>query len=225
VKFDILGLKPLTAIKKTIDQLKSRGIHLNPDTIPLDDEATFELFRKGDCKYVFNFESMGMQEILRQVQPDRIEDLIALNALFRPGPMDKIPLLIELKHGHRPITYPHPGLEPFLKETYGMVVYQEQVMRIIQAVAGFSLGKADVFRRAMGKRKQEEIERLKADFVTGAQMRGVHKKEADEIFFLLSDNAGIVFNKSHAVAYSIIGFKCAYLKTHYRDAFIQANGE
>jgi len=223
VKMDFLGLKTLTLIKNTVDLIQKRGTDVDIDAVPEDDEKTFELLGEGKSKCIFQFESSGMQGILRQAKPNCIEDLIALNALYRPGPMENIPQFIDAKWGRKPIRYPHPSLEKVLKETYGVIVYQEQVMEIVRIIAGFTLGQADILRRAMGKKKLKEMERLKKDFLQGAAEKGISEKEAEKIFTLLEPFAGYGFNKSHAAAYSVLAYKTAYLKANYPAEFMAAN--
>jgi DNA polymerase III subunit alpha len=223
VKMDFLGLKTLTLIKNTVDLIQKRGTDVDIDAVPEDDEKTFELLGEGKSKCIFQFESSGMQGILRQAKPNCIEDLIALNALYRPGPMENIPQFIDAKWGRKPIRYPHPTLEKVLKETYGVIVYQEQVMEIVRIIAGFTLGQADILRRAMGKKKLKEMERLKKDFLQGAAEKGISEKEAEKIFTLLEPFAGYGFNKSHAAAYSVLAYKTAYLKANYPAEFMAAN--
>ncbi|MDA8426080.1 MAG: DNA polymerase III subunit alpha [Treponema sp.] len=223
VKMDFLGLKTLTLIKNTIDLIRGRGIDLAEDKIPEDDRKTFELLGEGRSTSVFQFESSGMQAILKQAKPTSIEDLIALNALYRPGPMDNIPQFIDSKWGRKPISYPHPSLEKYLKETYGVIVYQEQVMQVAQEVAGYSLGRADLLRRAMGKKKKEILVKEEAPFVEGALARGYTEEKAKEIFDILVPFAGYGFNKSHAAAYSVVSYRTAYLKANYPAEFMAAN--
>ncbi len=223
VKMDFLGLKTLTLIKKTCDMIRERGIDFDIERIPDDDPATFRLFGEGRTTSVFQFESSGMQAILRRARPDSIEDLIALNSLYRPGPMDNIDQFIESKQGRRKITYPLPALEPILKETYGVIVYQEQVMQIAREVAGYSLGQADILRRAMGKKKAEVMEKEKKTFIEGAQKKGYSREQATRIFDLLVPFAGYGFNKSHAAAYSLVAYQTAYLKANYPAEFMAAN--
>jgi DNA polymerase-3 subunit alpha len=223
VKMDFLGLKTLTLIKNAVDLIRRRGIEIDLDTIPEHDEKTFALLGEGKSKCIFQFESSGMQNILKQAKPGRIEDLIALNALYRPGPMENIPQFIDAKWGRKPISYPHPSLEPILKETYGVIVYQEQVMEIVRKIAGFSLGQADILRRAMGKKKIKVMANMKVDYLKGAEEKGIPKKKAEEIFTLLEPFAGYGFNKSHAAAYSILAYKTAYLKANYPVEFMAAN--
>ena len=223
VKMDFLGLKTLTLIKNTIGLIRKKGVELDEETIPDDDDATFALLGEGKSTSIFQFESSGMQAILKQAKPNCIEDLIALNALYRPGPMEYIPQFIDSKMGRTPITYPHPSLEKYLKETYGVIVYQEQVMQVAQEVAGYSLGRADLLRRAMSKKKKEVLEKEEAPFVEGALKRGYTKEKAEEIFEILVPFAGYGFNKSHAAAYSVVAYRTAFLKANYPAEFMAAN--
>ncbi len=223
VKMDFLGLKTLTLIKNTEALIRARGIDFDVETIPEDDPATFELLGEGKSTSVFQFESSGMQGILKQAKPESLEELIALNALYRPGPMQYIPQFIEAKHGRAKITYPDPSLEEILKPTYGVIVYQEQVMQVAQIIGGFSLGKADILRRAMGKKKEKEMEKMKLEFIEGAVSKGYRKERASEIFEMLKPFAGYGFNKSHAAAYSVLAYKTAYLKANYAAEFMAAN--
>ncbi len=223
VKMDFLGLKTLTLIKNTAALIRSGGIDFDIEAIPDDDTATFDLLGEGKSKCIFQFESSGMQGILKQAKPTCIEDLIALNALYRPGPMENIPQFVDSKWGRKPITYPHPSLEAVLRETYGVIVYQEQVMEIVRKIAGFSLGQADILRRAMGKKKKDAMAKMKVDYLEGAEKQGVPKKKAEEIFTLLEPFAGYGFNKSHAAAYSVLAYKTAYLKANYPVEFMAAN--
>jgi len=196
---------------------------LDISAIPLDDPTTYELFARGDTVAVFQFESRGMRELLRRAQPDRFDDLIALVSLFRPGPMDLIPDFVERKHGRAEVQYPHPLLEPVLAPTYGVVVYQEQVMQTAQILAGYSLGGADLLRRAMGKKKVEEMARERAKFEAGAlQHHGLPAKESGPIFDLLEKFAGYGFNKSHAAAYALVSYQTAWLKAHHPAEFMAA---
>lgn len=227
VKFDYLGLKTLSLIRYTEDIVNK---HKKPDEPKLitakvseTDEKTFDLFKKGDSIAVFQFESPGMQKILRQFQPEKLEDLVALNALYRPGPMDCIPQYIEGKWKPETIHYPDPCLENILKETYGVMVYQEQVMQVSQRIAGFSLGNADVLRRAMGKKDPESLMHKKTEFVEGAIKQGFTEQHAAEIFEIMIPFAGYGFNKSHAAAYSVLAYRTGYLKAHYPAEFMAAN--
>ncbi len=199
------------------------GEKLDINKIPLDDNATFQLLRDGKSVGVFQFESAGMRDSLRKLQPDRLEDLIALGALYRPGPMDNIPTYIARKHGKENPDYLHPSLEPVLKETYGVIIYQEQVQKIAQILSGYTLGAADLLRRAMGKKIQAEMDAQRKIFVEGAQKNGVSAKQANEIFDLVAKFAGYGFNKAHAAAYALIGYQTAYLKANYPVEFMAAS--
>ena len=225
VKFDFLGLTTLTILTKAAEYID----RLNPDTkfdlsrIPTDDKKTLELFQQGNTGAVFQFESDGMREQLRQAKPDCLEDLVALNALYRPGPMDQIPHFIDRKFGREKVEYLDPRMEPILRETYGIMVYQEQVMLVARAIGGYSLGGADLLRRAMGKKNVEEMKRQRAVFLQGAAERGVTAETATEIFDLMEKFAGYGFNKSHAAAYSYVAWQTAYLKVHHTACFIAGN--
>ncbi|ADK80454.1 DNA polymerase III subunit alpha [Sediminispirochaeta smaragdinae] len=223
VKMDFLGLKTLTLIKHTEDLIHRRDKDFDIERVPEDDPATFTLLGEGKSTCVFQFESSGMQNILKQAHPTSIEDLIALNALYRPGPMQYIPQYIASKSGEQEIRYPDPSLEEVLKPTYGVIVYQEQVMQVAQIIGGFSLGKADILRRAMGKKKVKEMAKMKLEFIEGAVKKGHTKEHADEIFEMLVPFAGYGFNKSHAAAYSVVAYKTAYLKANYPAEFMAAN--
>lgn len=224
VKFDFLGLKTLTTIFEAVKLIeKTRGLKIDISNIRLDDKQTFEMLAKGDSIGVFQIESSGMRSVLRQMKSDKIEDIIALISLYRPGPMDNIPTYIRRKHGQEKIEYPHPLLENTLKETYGVIVYQEQVMEIARVLAGYSLGAADLLRRAMGKKIKEEMDQQRAIFVSGAIKNGVSEKQAGEIFDLVDKFAGYGFNKSHAAAYALISYQTAYLKAHFPVEFFTAS--
>jgi DNA polymerase III subunit alpha len=223
VKMDFLGLKTLTLIRNTEALVRSRVPDFSIERIREDDPATFTMLSKGLSKAVFQFESQGMQDVLRRARPNRIEDLIALNALYRPGPMQFIDQFVDSKNGRTPITYPLPALESVLKETYGVIVYQEQVMEIAQLVGGFTLGRADILRRAMGKKDEEAMNRMEQEFLQGAQEKGYTRSQGEMIFELLKPFAGYGFNKSHAAAYSILAYQTAYLKANYPVEFIAAN--
>ena len=223
VKMDFLGLKTLTLIEHTQELVRADGIELDMEHVSESDPATFAMLGEGRSAAVFQFESSGMQSILVRARPERIEDLIALNALYRPGPMENIDQFVDSKNGRTPIRYPLPALESVLKETYGVIVYQEQVMEIVRIVGGFSLGQADILRRAMGKKKEAEMERMKQDFLAGALERGYSEEQAEQIFNLLKPFAGYGFNKSHAAAYSVLAYKTAYLKANYPVQFMAAN--
>ncbi len=223
LKMDFLGLKTLTVLDDALREIERRhGTKIDLDEIPLDDPATFELFQRADTVAVFQFESSGMREWLRKLKPTTINDLIAMNALYRPGPMDLIPNYIDRKHGKEEVTYPHPLLEQVLEPTYGIPVYQEQVMQMAQVMGGYSLGGADILRRAMGKKKVAEMDRQREVFVTGALDRGVSEKIAHEVFDMMAKFAGYGFNKSHAAAYSVVAYQTAYLKANYPPEFMAA---
>jgi len=223
VKFDFLGLKTLTVLDRAVKLIKRRGITIDLNAIPLDDPATFAMLTRADAAGVFQFESTGMRDVLRKLKPDVFEDLIAVVALYRPGPMDNIESFVNRKHGREPIDYMHPTLEPILKETYGIMVYQEQVMQAAQILAGYSLGGADLLRRAMGKKIQSEMNAQRADFVNGASARGLTKDKASNIFDTIDKFAGYGFNKSHAAAYALVAYQTAYLKANYPVEFMAAS--
>ncbi|WP_375597450.1 DNA polymerase III subunit alpha [Devosia sp. Naph2] len=223
VKFDFLGLKTLTTIRYAVDMVKQRGIELDIDAIDIEDAATYKLYARGDTYGIFQFESAGMRRALMDLKPDRIEDLIAMNALYRPGPMDNIPSFINRKHGTEEVVYPHPALSEVLDETYGIIVYQEQVMQIAQLLSGYSLGEADMLRRAMGKKIKAEMDNQRIRFREGAGPNGVSEALADEIFDLLAKFANYGFNKSHAAAYAWVSYQTAYLKEHFPHEFYAAS--
>ena len=224
VKFDFLGLKTLTVISETVKLVnKIRGIGLDINKIKLDDQLTFAMLAEGDSIGVFQIESSGMRSVLRQMQCDKLEDIIALISLYRPGPMENIPTYIKRKLGNESISYPHPMLESILKETYGVIVYQEQVMEIAKVLAGYSLGAADILRRAMGKKIKEEMDKQREIFVSGAIKNGVDERQAGEIFDLVDKFAGYGFNKSHAAAYALISYQTAYLKANFPVEFLTAS--
>ncbi len=225
VKFDFLGLRTLTILELAlINANKQRATEdlapLSFETLPLNDKATFQLLKTANTTAVFQLESKGMKDMLKQAMPDCFEDIIALVALYRPGPMDLIPDFCRRKHGKQRVEYPHPLTEPILKETYGIAVYQEQVMQIAQVVAGYSLGGADLLRRAMGKKKQEEMDAQRKTFTEGATKNNMTERQATELFDLLEKFAGYGFNKSHAAAYALVAYQTAYLKAHYPAAFL-----
>ncbi|MGV8805267.1 MAG: DNA polymerase III subunit alpha [Polaromonas sp.] len=226
VKFDFLGLATLTILELAREFIVSRHPgqeNFSFDTIDLADRATYALFQDGRTEAVFQFESIGMQRMLKDARPTRLEDLIALNALYRPGPMDLIPSFVARKHGREVVEYPHPLVEPVLAETYGIMVYQEQVMQTAQVLGGYSLGGADMLRRAMGKKKAEEMAEHRAIFRKGAAEKGIGEQQADEVFDLMEKFAGYGFNKSHAAAYSLLAYHTAWLKVHYTAEFFCAN--
>ena len=223
LKMDFLGLRTLTQIYKTLELIEeNKGKKIDIENIPLDDKKTWKLFQNGDTVAVFQFESLGMRKYLKELKPNRLEDLIAMNALYRPGPMDNIPSFINRKHGREPIEYLHPKLKPILEETYGIIVYQEQVMKIAQDLAGFSLGKADLLRRAMAKKKVKEMEKLGKEFIEGAIANGIDKDVAEAIFKLMEKFASYGFNKSHAAAYAWLAYQTAYLKANYPIEYFTA---
>ena len=223
VKFDFLGLKTLTVLQGAVDRLARRGVAIDLSAIPLDDALTYALLTRGDTVGVFQVESAGMRRALIDMKPDRLEDIIALVALYRPGPMANIPVYCEVKHGLREADYYHPKLEPILKETCGVIVYQEQVMQIAQVLSGYSLGEADLLRRAMGKKNPKEMEAQRSRFVAGAVGRGEDGEIANTIFDLLAKFADYGFNKSHAAAYALISYQTAYLKANYPVEFLAAS--
>ncbi|MFO0773470.1 MAG: DNA polymerase III subunit alpha [Nitrospiraceae bacterium] len=238
VKFDFLGLKTLTMIHHAVRLINQRGEfaagaatasgdgatsgRFEIDRIPVDDTKTFALLSSGKTTGIFQLESTGMRDLLTGLKPDRFEDIIAIIALYRPGPMDLIPDFIKRKQGKVPITYELPELEPILKDTYGVIVYQEQVMAIANKVAGFSLGQADILRRAMGKKKPEEMEKLRIKFVEGARQNKIAEKKAEKLYELIQKFAGYGFNKSHAAAYAVVCYQTGYLKAHYPTEFMAA---
>jgi DNA polymerase-3 subunit alpha len=224
VKFDFLGLKTLTVLQKAVELIKRRrGIDVQLSRLPLDDKKTYELLARADTVGVFQLESTGMRDSLKRLKPDRFEDIIAMVALYRPGPMDNIPIYINRKHGEEPVDCLHPMLESILRETYGVIIYQEQVMQIAQVLAGYSLGEADLLRRAMGKKDKAEMAKQQARFVDGALKNGVRKDNAVYIFELVDKFAGYGFNKSHAAAYALVSYHTAYLKANFREAFLAAS--
>ncbi|MDR2107730.1 MAG: DNA polymerase III subunit alpha [Holosporaceae bacterium] len=222
IKFDFLGLKTLSVIQKTLDLIKNTGVNLTAPEIPLEDKKTFNLLKKVNCVGVFQIESAGMREVVKKLQPDRLEDLIALVALYRPGPMDDIPKYIACKHGAEPITYLHEKLKPILEETYGVMVYQEQVMQIAQSVGGYTLGQADILRRAMGKKNKDEMRSQKKRFIEGATERGISLGVAEHLFEQMNKFAGYGFNKSHATPYGLLTYQTAFLKANYGTEFFAA---
>ena len=226
VKFDFLGLATLTILelaKKTIRQRRPKLAEFEYEKLPLNDARVYKLFTDGLTEAVFQFESRGMQGMLREAKPSRLEDLIALNAMFRPGPMENIPSFCARKNGKEAITYPHALLGPVLDETYGIFVYQEQVMLAAQVLAGYSLGAADILRKAMGKKNAEEMARQRGVFREGAAKKGIDSRKADEVFDLMEKFAGYGFNKSHAAAYSLLAYHTAWIKVHCTAEFYAAN--
>ncbi len=229
VKFDFLGLKTLTVLQKAVELIKrGRGLEVDLATISIindhpEAKAAYDLLARADTIGVFQLESTGMRESLKRLKPDRIEDIIAMVALYRPGPMDNIPTYINRKHGDEPIHYPHVMLKPILEETYGVIIYQEQVIQIAQVMGGYTLGQADLLRRAMGKKDKKEMAAQQARFVEGALQNGVTREDATSIFELVDKFAGYGFNKSHAAAYAIVAYHTAYLKANFRPEFLAAS--
>ncbi|CAI8026480.1 DNA polymerase III subunit alpha [Geodia barretti] len=223
LKMDILGLKELSLVDEAVRLIQLKEPDFDLETLPWDDRATFDLFGRGETIGVFQFESAGMREYLIKLKPDTIEDIIAMNALYRPGPMDNIPTFIARKRGEEPVSYDHPKLESILEPTYGIMVYQEQVMRIAQELAGFTLGQADILRKAMGKKKPEEMAKVKKDFVGGCVAHEVEKTLANKLFGEIEIFAGYAFNKSHAVCYAEGAYKNAYLKANYPQEYMAAS--
>ena len=223
VKFDFLGLKTLTVIDTAVKMLARRGIQVDPLTIPLDDKPSYEMLSRGEVVGVFQVESAGMRKALLGMRPDRIEDIIALVALYRPGPMENIPTYNARKHKEEELASIHPKIDHLVAETQGVIVYQEQVMQIAQELAGYTLGEADILRRAMGKKIRSEMDLQRERFVSGAVERGVGKPQANFIFDLLAKFADYGFNKSHAAAYAVVSYQTAYLKAHYPVEFIAAS--
>ncbi|MBL0089514.1 MAG: DNA polymerase III subunit alpha [Ideonella sp.] len=226
VKFDFLGLATLTILELAKDFIVARYPERKDfsfETVPLDDPRVYKLFSEGLTESVFQFESRGMQAMLKEARPNRLEDLIALNAMFRPGPMENIPSFCARKNGKETVEYPHPLLEPVLAETYGIMVYQEQVMQAAQVLGGYTLGGADLLRRAMGKKKAEEMAEHRQIFRTGAARQNISEQKADEVFDLMEKFAGYGFNKSHAAAYSLLAYHTGWLKVHFTAEFYAAN--
>jgi DNA polymerase-3 subunit alpha len=223
VKFDFLGLKTLTVIDRAMKHLARRGADFPLEGLALDDAATYELMASGQTVGVFQLEGQGMRDTLRQLRPGSIEEVTALISLYRPGPMDSIPAYVDTKAGRKPLNVYHPLLEPVLTETYGVIVYQEQVMNIARIMAGYSLGEADLLRRAMGKKKKEEMDQQRARFLSGAAERGVDPELADTLFELMAKFSGYGFNKGHAAPYALIGYQTAWLKANAPVEFFAAS--
>src|SRR6195256_4124702 len=225
LKMDFLGLTTLTIIDNALKLIEQhRGVKVVLEDVPLDDAASYEIFSKGFTSGVFQFESAGMRDILRRYVPTRIEDLTALNALYRPGPLQggMVDDFIDRKHGRKAIIYDLADLKPLLEETYGVILYQEQVMQISNVVAGYSLGEADILRRAMGKKKAEEMAKQRDRFIKGAVAKGFPQRKVEKIFDLMEQFAGYGFNKSHSAAYAYLAYITAYLKAHYPLDFMAA---
>ncbi|TKC15784.1 DNA polymerase III subunit alpha [Robertmurraya kyonggiensis] len=223
LKMDFLGLRNLSLMESILDSIYRKiGKKLPIKELPFDDEETFKLLAKGETTGVFQLESDGMRSVLKRLKPTHFEDIVAVNALYRPGPMENIPLYIERKHGNEPVNYPHPDLKPILENTYGVIVYQEQIMQIAAKMAGFSLGEADLLRRAVSKKKKEVLDKEREHFVQGALNKGYDQVTANDIYDLIVKFANYGFNRSHAVAYSVIAYQLAYLKVHYPLFFMAA---
>ncbi|MEP7276895.1 MAG: DNA polymerase III subunit alpha, partial [Betaproteobacteria bacterium] len=225
VKFDFLGLTTLTILDWTLRYVRKLdpAIDIALETLPLDDNASYDVFRRGNTTAVFQFESRGMRDLLKQAPPTRFEDIVALVALYRPGPMELIPDYVARKGGRERVEYVDPRLAPILEPTYGVMVYQEQVMQIAQEIGGYTLGSADLLRRAMGKKKPEEMALHRDTFVAGAQGNGLPRQRAEHLFGLMEKFAGYGFNKSHSAAYALVAYQTAYFKAHHGAAFMAAN--
>ena len=223
IKMDFLGLKTLSIIKDALENIEaSKGVKIDIDAIPLDDAATYELYSRGETTGLFQFESPGMKKHLRNLKPNRFEDLIAMNALYRPGPMEYIPSFIARKHGQEKVTYDIPDMEEYLKDTYGITVYQEQVMLLSQKLAGFTGGQADTLRKAMGKKKKDVLDKMKPQFIEGAQKNGHDPKICEKIWSDCEAFASYAFNNSHSTCYAYVSYQTAYLKAHYPAEFMAA---
>jgi DNA polymerase III subunit alpha len=223
VKFDFLGLKTLTVLQRAVELIQARGVAIDLARLPFDDKKSYELLSRADTVGVFQLESSGMRDSMRKLRPDRFEDIIALVALYRPGPMENIPKYIACKHGHEQPDYLHPMIEGILKETFGVIIYQEQVMQIAQVLAGYSLGGADLLRRAMGKKDKVEMAAQRDTFIKGAAAKGVDEAKASQIFDQVDRFAGYGFNKSHAAAYALVAYHTAYLKANFPVEFVAAS--
>lgn len=223
IKMDFLGLKTLTIIKNALEMIQANhGVTIDIDTLPLDDQKTFELYQKGDTIGTFQFESPGMQKYLRELKPDKFDDLIAMNALYRPGPMAYIPDYVDRKHGRQEISYDLPEMQEYLQETYGITVYQEQVMLLAQKLAGFSKGDADVLRKAMGKKQKAVLDKMKKQFIDGASAKGHPGDKLEKIWTDWEAFAQYAFNKSHSTCYAYVAYQTAYLKAHYPEEYMAA---
>ena len=223
LKMDFLGLANLTILKKAKDLIyQTRGIDLDLHHLPMDDAKTYELLASGETSGVFQLESVGMRRYIKELKPSVFSDIAAMVALYRPGPMEHIPTFIKAKHGLEPITYPHPALSEILEETYGVIVYQDQVLLIVRAFAGYSLGRADIFRKAMGKKIAEVMKKERQNFIAGAEQKGFDKELAEQVFHLIEPFAGYAFNKAHSVSYAMIAYQTAYLKANYSVEYMTA---
>jgi DNA polymerase-3 subunit alpha len=220
---DFLGLKNLTIIESALNIIrKTKGKDINIDDLPLDDKPTYKLFQDGETTGVFQFESSGMKRYLKELKPTILEDIIAMVALYRPGPMEWIPDYIAGKNGRKKVQYLHPKLQSILDKTYGVAIYQEQVMEIARSLAGFTMGGADVLRKAMGKKIPELLAQQKEKFIEGCVKNGINKELAEKVFSFIEPFAGYGFNRSHAACYAVIGYQTAYLKAHYPAEFMAA---
>ena len=216
LKMDFLGLKTLTLIKDTDKIVKAKyGIELDPDNFPIDNKKTFELFQRGETVGIFQYESPGMQKHLKDLKPTVFDDLIAMNALYRPGPMEYIPSFIKRKHGDEKIVYDLPEMEEFLKDTYGITVYQEQVMLLSQKIGDFSKGEADILRKAMGKKQKDVLDKMKPKFLENSEKKGFKTEKVEKIWKDWEAFASYAFNKSHSTCYAWIAYQTAYLKANY----------
>ncbi|WP_042343772.1 DNA polymerase III subunit alpha, partial [Capnocytophaga canis] len=223
LKMDFLGLSTLTLIKDTVEIIKLRqGIDLDPEEFPLDDKKTYELFQRGETVGIFQYESLGMQKYMKELKPTVFADLIAMNALYRPGPLEYIPSFIRRKHGTEPIVYDLEAMEEYLKETYGITVYQEQVMLLSQKLAGFTKGDADTLRKAMGKKQKDVLDKMKPKFISQAAERGHDPEKLEKIWRDWEAFASYAFNKSHSTCYAWIGYQTAFLKANYPAEFMAA---
>jgi len=223
IKMDFLGLKTLTIIRDALQLIKqNHGVDIDIDTIPLDDPQTYELYQRGETNGTFQFESAGMQKYLRDLKPDKFDDLIAMNALYRPGPLEYIPDFISRKHGRQAVTYDLPDMEEYLKDTFGICVYQEQIMLLSQKLAGFSKGDADVLRKAMGKKQKAVLDKMKSQFVEGAVAKGHPADKLEKIWTDWEAFASYAFNKSHSTCYAFVAYQTAYLKAHYPSEYMAA---
>jgi DNA polymerase-3 subunit alpha len=223
LKMDFLGLRTLSVLQQAVARVaESGGGKLDLQALPLDDAAAYEVFQRSETVAIFQFESSGMRDYLRQLKPTVFEDLVAMNALYRPGPMEHIPYFIDCKHGKQVARYEHPDLEPILHGTYGVFVYQEQVMEAARALAGFTMSQADELRRAMGKKRQEEMEAKRQAFIEGCRHRRLPAGKAEKIFGIMEKFASYAFNKSHSAAYALLAYQCAYLKAHHPAEFMAA---
>jgi len=223
VKFDFLGLKTLTVLQRAVELIERRGIKIDLSTLPLDDEKSYKMLQKGDTVGIFQLESGGMRDLIRQAVPSTIEDIIALVALYRPGPMENIPKYLACKHGRDKPEVLHESIDPVTADTYGVIIYQEQVMQVAQVFAGYSLGDADLLRRAMGKKIKAEMDAQRARFVEGAEAKGVSAKQANYVFDIVDKFAGYGFNKSHSACYALVAYQTAYLKANYPVEFLAAS--